>query len=101
MEDIRRGIRAHLEDLIEEYCAEGMSRPEAAAHDGLRETGVGVALGALICGVTRSWAGMPIVVSAFWAAAGAMATVLAGTLTSVAPAVVGARVQPVEALRYE
>jgi hypothetical protein len=30
VEDLRREIRAHLEDLIEQYCAEGMSRPEAA-----------------------------------------------------------------------
>ncbi len=30
IEDIRREIRLHLEDLIEEYCAEGLSRPEAA-----------------------------------------------------------------------
>jgi hypothetical protein len=31
VEDVRRELRAHLEDLIEEYCAEGMSWPEAAA----------------------------------------------------------------------
>jgi len=30
VEDVRREIRAHLEDLIAQYCAEGMSRPEAA-----------------------------------------------------------------------
>ena len=30
VEDIRREIRLHLEDMIEEYCAGGMSRPEAA-----------------------------------------------------------------------
>ena len=28
--DIRREIRLHLDDLIADYCAEGMSRPEAA-----------------------------------------------------------------------
>jgi ABC-type lipoprotein release transport system permease subunit len=40
-------------------------------------------------------------VSAFWAVAGAVATLIAGTLTSAIPAVVAARVHPVEALRYE
>jgi hypothetical protein len=30
VEDIRREIRLHLEDMIEEYCAEGMTRPKAA-----------------------------------------------------------------------
>jgi hypothetical protein len=30
VEDIRREIRLHLEDMIAEYCAEGMTRPEAA-----------------------------------------------------------------------
>jgi hypothetical protein len=29
-EDVRRELRAHLEDLVEHYCAQGMTRPEAA-----------------------------------------------------------------------
>jgi ABC-type antimicrobial peptide transport system permease subunit len=44
---------------------------------------------------------MPVFVSMFWAVAGALGTVLAGLATSVVPAVLAARVHPVEALRYE
>jgi ABC-type antimicrobial peptide transport system permease subunit len=40
-------------------------------------------------------------VSAFWAVAGAVATVVAGAATSLLPAAVAARIHPVEALRYE
>jgi hypothetical protein len=29
-EDVRRELWAHLEDLVEHYCAQGMTRPEAA-----------------------------------------------------------------------
>ena len=39
--------------------------------------------------------------SVFWAAVGAVATVLAGLVTSSVPALAAAFVSPVEALRYE
>jgi putative ABC transport system permease protein len=91
---LRRALGATRPEVFLHFLSQGVTLSVLGA-------GVGLALAALICGVTRSWAGMPLTVSAFWAAAGAMATVLAGALTSIAPAAVGARVQPVEALRYE
>jgi putative ABC transport system permease protein len=91
---VRRALGATRPEVFLHFLCQGVLLSALGACAGL-------AIGAAVCGVTRSWAGMPLTVSAFWAAAGAMATVLAGTLTSVAPAVVGARVQPVEALRYE
>jgi len=61
----------------------------------------GLAAGGLVCWATRAWANLPISVSAFWAVAGAVATVVAGAATSLLPAAVAARIHPVEALRYE
>ncbi len=61
----------------------------------------GLVAGALVYWGTRSWGGLPISVSMFWAAAGSVATVLAGTLISFFPAAIAARIQPVEALRYD
>jgi hypothetical protein len=79
VEDIRREIRLHLEDMIAEYCAEGMTRPEAAeraiawlgeaeqiraglelVHHGdpgwMRRL-KGVALGGLLGAILSRWAG--------------------------------------------
>jgi putative ABC transport system permease protein len=91
---VRRALGATRPEVFLHFLSQGVLLSALGACAGL-------ALGAAVCGITRSWAGMPLTVSAFWAASGAMATVLAGTLTSVAPAAVGARIHPVEALRYE
>jgi len=61
----------------------------------------GLAAGALVCWATRTWANLPVSVSAFWAVVGAVATVFAGTAISLLPAAAAARMPPVEALRYE
>jgi putative ABC transport system permease protein len=91
---VRRAFGAQRSDIILHFLSEGVLLSAAGAT-------VGLALGALICWATRSWAGLPISVSVFWAAAGALATVVAGTVISLLPAVAAARIHPVEALRYE
>jgi len=91
---VRRALGATRPDVFLHFLSQGVLLSALGAAAGL-------AIGAAVCGATRSWAGMPLTVSAFWAAAGALATVLAGMVTSVAPALVAARVHPVEALRYE
>jgi len=91
---VRRAFGAQRSDIILHFLSEGVLLSAAGAAAGL-------GLGALVCWATRSWAGLPISVSVFWAAAGALATVVAGTIISLLPAAAAARIHPVEALRYE
>jgi len=91
---VRRALGATRPDIFLHFLSQGVLLSALGAAAGL-------AIGAAVCGATRSWAGMPITVSAFWAVAGAVATVVAGTLTSIAPALLATRIHPVEALRYE
>jgi hypothetical protein len=91
---LRRALGATRPDVFLHFLSQGILLSALGAIAGL-------VIGAGVCGATRSWAGLPLSVSAFWAAAGAVATVLAGTLTSAAPALIATRIHPVEALRYE
>jgi putative ABC transport system permease protein len=91
---LRRALGALRADVFWHFLSQGVLLSGLGA-------GAGLGLGALICWATRTWSGTPLAVSAFWAAAGAVATLLAGTHTAAVPAAIGARVHPVEALRYE
>jgi putative ABC transport system permease protein len=91
---VRRAFGALRGDIFWHFLSQGVLLSGLGA-------GAGLGLGALICWATRNWSGTPLAVSAFWAAAGAVATLLAGTFTSAVPALIGARVAPIEALRYE
>ncbi|UCC69064.1 MAG: ABC transporter permease [Armatimonadota bacterium] len=91
---VRRAFGAQRADVVLHFLSEGVLLSALGAAAGLAVAG-------LICWATRNWGGLPISVSAFWAAAGAVATVLAGAAVSLIPAFIGAHVHPVEALRYE
>ncbi len=91
---VRRALGAQRPDIFLHFLSRGVLLSAVGAAAGL-------GIGALICWGSRTWAGLPISVSIFWAAAGAVATVLAGAAVSLIPAFIGARVHPVEALRYE
>jgi putative ABC transport system permease protein len=91
---VRRALGAQRPDIFLHFLSAGVLLAAAGA-------AIGLGTGALICWATRKWAGLPISVSVFWAVVGAVATVIAGMLTSFFPALVAARVHPVEALRYE
>jgi putative ABC transport system permease protein len=91
---LRRALGATRPDVFLHFLAQGVLLSALGALAGL-------ALGALACAMTRSWAGLPLSVSVSWAGAGALITVIAGLLTSIAPALVATRLHPVEALRYE
>jgi putative ABC transport system permease protein len=91
---VRRAFGAQRFDIALHFLSEGVLLSSVGA-------GVGLAIGILICGSTRSWAGVPVSVSAFWAVTGATATIVVGALVSLLPAVAAARIHPVEALRYE
>jgi putative ABC transport system permease protein len=91
---VRRAFGAQRADIALHFMSEGVVLS-------LIGSAAGLLAGGLICAATRAWGGLPISVSMFWAAAGSVATVLVGTLISLFPAAVAARIQPVEALRYE
>ena len=91
---IRRAFGAQRADIALHFLSEGVLLSAAGSAGGLL-------VGGLICWAMRTWVGLPLFVSIFWAVAGAVVTVLAGTLISLFPAVAAARIHPVEALRYE
>jgi len=91
---VRRALGAQKSDVVMHFLGEGLLLSVVGSAGGL-------AAGGLVCWATRAWANLPISVSAFWAVAGAVATVVAGAAISLVPAAVAARVHPVEALRYE
>jgi ABC-type antimicrobial peptide transport system permease subunit len=91
---VRRAFGAQRSDVILHFLSEGVALSAFGAAGGLAVAG-------LICWATRNWADLPISVSVFWAGAGAIATVIAGTVISLFPAVAASRIHPVEALRYE
>ncbi len=91
---VRRAFGAQQADIALHFLSEGVLLSLAGSAAGLL-------LGGLVCWASRSWAGLPISVSIFWAVAGSVATVLIGTIISLFPAAIAARVHPVEALRYE
>jgi len=91
---VRRALGAQRPDILLHFVWEGVLLSTLGAAAGL-------GIGALICWATRSWADLPISVSMFWAVAGGVAAVVAGAIISLFPAMVAARIHPVEALRYE
>jgi len=91
---VRRAFGARRADVILHFLSEGVLLSALGA-------GAGLTVATLVCWATRNWAGLPISVSVFWAGAGALATVIAGTVVSLVPSLAAARVHPVEALRYE
>jgi putative ABC transport system permease protein len=90
---VRRAFGAQQADVALHFLSEGVLLSAAGSAGGLL-------IGGLVCWAMRTWVGLPLFVSVFWAVAGAVATVLAGTLISVFPAAAAARIHPVEALRY-
>jgi len=91
---VRRALGAQRSDVGLHFLSEGVLLSATGGFGGLLA-------GALVCWATRTWAGLPLSISLFWAVIGVVATVVAGTLVSLLPATVAAQIQPVEALRYE
>jgi putative ABC transport system permease protein len=91
---VRRALGAGRPDIFLHFVSQGVLLSALGA-------GAGLAIGVAVCAATRSWVGMPVTVAVFWAVAGAVVTVVAGTLTSIAPALLATRIHPVEAFRHQ
>jgi hypothetical protein len=91
---VRRAFGAQRADIALHFLSEGVLLSAAGSAGG-------PFMGGLVCWAMRTGVGLPMSVSIFWAATGAAATVLAGTLISLFPAAAAARIHPVEALRYK
>jgi putative ABC transport system permease protein len=91
---VRRAFGAQRADVALHFLSEGVVLSAIGSASGLLAGGA-------ICYAANAWGGLPLSVSAFWAGAGALATVVMGLVISLFPAAAAARIHPVEALRYE
>jgi putative ABC transport system permease protein len=90
---IRRAFGATRADVLLHFLSRGVLLTVVGAAAGL-------ALGLLAClAIARYQGGAFSTASMFWNALGVVATVLAGTLVSLFPATVAARIEPVAAIR--
>jgi ABC-type antimicrobial peptide transport system permease subunit len=91
---LRRALGAKRRHVIIHFLSEG-------ALLSMVGTGAGLTLGILFCWLTRSQTSFPIVVSIFWATAGALSLIGAGIIASLLPALIAAKINPIDALHYE
>ncbi len=89
---VRRALGATRGDVIWHFLSEGTLLSAAGVL-------AGVLIGILACWLTKTQAGLPVSVSGFWICAAAVAVVTAGTLISLVPALIAARLSAVTALR--
>ncbi|MGD0112044.1 MAG: ABC transporter permease [Armatimonadota bacterium] len=89
---VRRALGATRADVIWHFLSEGTLLSAAGVV-------AGVLLGILACWLTKTQVGLPVSVSGFWICAGAVAVITAGTLISLVPALIAARLSVVTALR--
>jgi len=89
---LRRALGATRSDVIWHFLSEGTLLSAAGVL-------AGVLTGVLACWLTKTQVGLPVSVSGFWICAGAVAVVTAGTLISLVPAFIAARLSVVTALR--
>jgi putative ABC transport system permease protein len=91
---VRKAIGAKKRDILRQFLLEAMA---LAAVGGVIGEIVGAALGLLV----RLLSGLPAAVSLFWLLAGFSISAMIGIFFGVYPAWKAARLNPVEALRYE
>jgi putative ABC transport system permease protein len=89
---VRRALGATRPDVIWHFLSEGTLLSAAGVV-------AGALIGILACWLTKTQAGLPVSVSGFWIGAGAVTVVTAGTLISLVPALIAARLSVVTALQ--
>ncbi len=91
---IRKAIGAKRSNIILQFLTEAMT---LSATGGIIGVIFGVALGLIVNGI----AGWPLSLPVFWIIIGFIVSVTVGLVSGVYPAVKAARLDPIEALRYE
>jgi putative ABC transport system permease protein len=91
---VRKAIGARRMNILLQFLTEAMT---------LSGTGgiIGIILG-LVLGISiNAWAGFPLTISVFWVVIGFTVAVSVGLVSGMYPAMKAARLDPIEALRYE
>ncbi|HOP07021.1 MAG TPA: ABC transporter permease [candidate division Zixibacteria bacterium] len=91
---VRKAIGAKRSNILLQFLTEAMTLSGAGGVIGIL---FGIILGLSI----NAWAGFPISVSLFWIVTGFVVSVSVGLVSGVYPAFKAARLDPIEALRYE
>ncbi|UCG62748.1 MAG: ABC transporter permease [Candidatus Zixiibacteriota bacterium] len=91
---VRKAIGAKRSNILMQFLTEATT---------LSGTGgvIGIAFGVLIGMGINVWAGFPLSISLFWVVLGFVVAVSVGLISGVYPAMKAARLDPIEALRYE
>jgi len=91
---VRKAIGARKANIILQFLTEAMS---LSGIGGV----IGIIFGVLAGMGINAWAGFPMTLPVFWATVGFVVSVSVGLVSGVYPAVKAARLDPIDALRYE
>jgi len=91
---VRKAIGAKRSNITLQFLTEAMTLTGAGGI-------IGIIMGILLGVVVNSLAGFPLTVSLFWIVVGFVVAVGVGLVSGMYPALKAARLDPIEALRYE
>ncbi len=91
---VRKAIGAKRMNIVLQFLTEAMTLTGAGGV-------IGIIFGIILGVVVNSFAGFPLAVSLFWIVVGFVVAVGVGLVSGMYPALKAARLDPIEALRYE
>lgn len=91
---VRKAIGAKKSNIIVQFLTEAMS---LSGFGGI----IGVVIGVILGLILNSSFGFPVTLPVFWIVIGFVVSVSVGLISGVYPAIKAARLDPIEALRYE